>query len=179
LSEHSVPISVEQFLSLSMKTLFLVRHAKSSWDDTALPDKDRPLNDRGKRDAAKMGERLAKQDVKPDLILSSPARRALTTAEIFAKKLDYKLKNIVVDDRLYGVEADDLLGAIRKLGDKSKRVMLFGHNPELTEFANRLSSKITRMPTSAVAQFTFDAKSWANIGEDKLTNATLDYPKRS
>src|SRR5437899_10475758 len=93
----------------SMKTLFLVRHAKSSWDDTALPDKDRPLNDRGKRDAPKMGERLAKRDVKPDLILSSPARRALTTAEIIAKKLDYKRKDIVADDRLYAGEADDLL----------------------------------------------------------------------
>ena len=71
-----------------MKTLFLVRHAKSSRDDTAMPDKDRPLNDRGKRDAPKMGERLAKRDVKPNLILSSPARRALKTAEIIAKKLD-------------------------------------------------------------------------------------------
>jgi phosphohistidine phosphatase len=161
-----------------MRTLFLVRHAKSSWDDTALPDKDRPLNDRGKRDAAKMGGRLAKYDVKPDLILSSSARRALTTAQLIAKKLDYKLKNIVVDDRLYAVEADDLLGAIRKLGDKPKRVMLFGHNPELTELANRLSNKITRMPTCAVAEFTFDAKSWANIGEDKPTEVTLDYPKQ-
>ena len=158
----------------NMKTLFLVRHAKSSWDDTALPDKDRPLNDRGKRDAAKMGERLAKIDVKPDLILSSPARRALTTAEIVAKKLDYKLKNILVDDRLYAVDADDLLDVIRKLGDKSKRVMLFGHNPELTELAHRLSSKITRMPTCAVAEFTFDAKSWANTGEDKPTKVTLE-----
>ena len=157
-----------------MKTLFLVRHAKSSWDDTALPDKDRPLNDRGKRDAAKMGQRLAKIDVKPDLILSSPARRALTTAEIVAKKLDYKLKNILVDDRLYAVDADDLLDVIRKLGDKSKRVMLFGHNPELTELAHRLSSKITRMPTCAVAEFTFDAKSWANTGEDKPTKVTLE-----
>ena len=162
-----------------MKTVFLVRHAKSSWDDTALPDKDRPLNDRGKRDAPKMGERLAKRDVKPDLILSSPARRALATAEIIAKKLDYKLENIVVDDRLYAVDADDLLDALRKLGDKSIRVMLFGHNPEVTELAHRLSSKITHMPTCAVAEFTFDAKSWANIGENKPTKVTLDYPKRS
>jgi phosphohistidine phosphatase len=161
-----------------MKTLFLVRHAKSSWDDAALPDKDRPLNDRGKRDAAKMGERLAKHDVKPDLILSSPARRALTTAEIIAKKLDYKRKSIVVDGRLYATEADDLLSAIRKLGNKPKRVMIFGHNPELTELANRLSSKITRMPTCAVAEFTFEAKSWSSIGEDKPSKATLDYPKR-
>ena len=94
-----------------MKTLFLIRHAKSSWDDTALPDKDRPLNDRGQRDAPKMGERLAKRDVKPDLILSSPAVRALRTAEIIAKKLDYRRK-IVVNERLYAVGADDLLDVI-------------------------------------------------------------------
>jgi len=92
-----------------MKTLFLVRHAKSSRDDTRLPDKDRPLNDRGKRDAPKMGKRLAKRDVRPELILSSPAMRALTTAEMIAKKLDYKLKEIVVDDRLYPGDADEML----------------------------------------------------------------------
>src|SRR5437762_9041010 len=125
-----------------MKTLILVRHAKSSWDDTSLPDKDRPLNNRGKRDAPKMGERLAKRGAKPDLILSSPAKRALKTAEIIAKKLDYKRKDIVVDDRLYAVKPDDLLGVIRKLGDKLERVMVFGHNPELTELAHRLSSEI-------------------------------------
>jgi len=157
-----------------MKTLFLVRHAKSSRNDAAMPDKDRPLNDRGKRDAPKMGERLAKRDVKPDLILSSPARRALTTAEIIAKKLDYKRKDIVADDRLYAGEADDLLEVIGELDDKLERVMLFGHNPELTELAHRLSSKITRMPTCAVAEFTFDAKSWANTGEDKPTKVTLE-----
>jgi phosphohistidine phosphatase len=120
-----------------MKTLFLIRHAKSSWDDTALPDKDRPLDDRGRRDAPKMGKRLAKRDVKPDLILSSPARRALTTAEVIAEKLDYKLKDIVVDDRLYAGGADDLLNVIHELGGKMERVMLFGHNPEVTELAHR------------------------------------------
>ncbi len=162
-----------------MKTLFLVRHAKSSWDDTAMPDKDRPLSDRGKRDAPKMGERLAKRDGKPDLILSSPARRALKTAEIIAKKLDYKRKDIVVDDRLYAVKADDLLGVIRKLGDKLERVMVFGHNPELTELAHRLSTEITHMPTCAVAEFTFDAKSWSNVGKDKPAKVALEYPKQS
>ena len=161
-----------------MKTLFLIRHAKSSWDDTALSDKDRPLGDRGKRDAPKMGKRLAKRHVKPDLILSSPALRALSTAEIIAKKLDYERKNIVVDDRVYAGEVDDLLNVIHKLGDKLKRVMLFGHNPELTELARRLSSEITHMPTCAVAEFTFDAKSWSNIGKAKLSKVALDYPKR-
>ena len=110
-----------------MKTLFLIRHAKSSWDDTALPDKDRPLGDRGRRDAPKMGKRLAKRDVKPDLILSSPARRALTTAEIIAKKLNYKRKDIVVDDRLYAAAVHGLLNVIHGLGDKLERVILFGH----------------------------------------------------
>src|SRR6267154_3568474 len=162
-----------------MKTLFLIRHAKSSWDNPALPDKDRPLGDRGRRDAPKMGKRLAKRDVKPDLILSSPARRALKTARIIAKKLDYKLKDIVVDDRLYAGEADDLLNVIHKLGDKLERVMLFGHNPEVTELAHRLSSEITQMPTRAVAEFTFDAKSWSYIGKAKPSSVTLDYPKQS
>jgi phosphohistidine phosphatase len=162
-----------------MKTLFLIRHAKSSWGDTALPDKDRPLNDRGRRDAPKMGERLAKRDVKPDLILSSPAMRALKTAEIIAKKLDYRRKDIVVDDRFYAVAADDLLDVIHKLDDKLKRVMLFGHNPELTELAHRLSSKITHMPTCAVAEFRFDAKSWSKIGKVKPARVALDYPKSS
>jgi phosphohistidine phosphatase len=162
-----------------MKTLFLIRHAKSIWDDPALPDEERPLNDRGKRDTPKMAERLAKRDVKPDLILSSPAMRALMTAEIIAKKLDYKRKDIVVDDRLYAVGADDLLEVIHKLGDKLERVMLFGHNPELTELAHRLSSEITHMPTCAVAEFTFDVKSWSRIGEIMPAKVALDYPKKS
>jgi phosphohistidine phosphatase len=162
-----------------MKTLFLVRHAKSSWDDTTLSDRDRPLNGRGKRDAPKMGERLAKRDVNPDLILSSPAVRALETAEIIAKKLDYRRKDIVVDDRLYAVAADDLLDVIHKLDDKLRRVMLFGHSPELTELAHRLSSKISHLPTCAVAEFTFDAKSWSKIGKVKPAKVALDYPKKS
>lgn len=162
-----------------MKTLFLIRHAKSSWDDTALPDRDRPLDDRGKRDAPKMGKRLAERDVKPDLILSSPAMRALATAEVIAKTLDYKLKNIVVNDRLYAGRADDLLDVIRELGDKLERVILVGHNPELTELAHHLSSEITHMPTCAIAEFTFDAKSWSDIGKAKPAQVALHYPKKS
>lgn len=162
-----------------MKTLFLIRHAKSSWDNSALPDQDRPLNDRGRRDAPKMGERLAKRDVKPDLILSSPALRALRTAEIIAKKLDYRRKDIVVNEGLYAVEADDLLDVIHQLGDQMERVMLFGHNPELTELAHRLSGEITHMPTCAVVEFTFDATSWSKIGTIKPAEVLLDYPKES
>ncbi len=162
-----------------MKTLYLVRHAKSSRDDPTLPDKERPLNDRGKRDAPKMGERLAKLDVKPDLVLSSPAIRALATAELIAKKLDYKTKDIVVEKRLYATTANDLLEVIHKLSDKPKRVMLVGHNPELTELAHRLSSEITDMPTCAVAEFCFAATSWSAVGQQEPTKATLHRPKPS
>jgi len=162
-----------------MKRLFLIRHAKSSWDDAALPDKDRPLNDRGRRDAPRIGERLAKRDLKPDLIVSSPAVRALETAQIIAGKLDYRRKDMVVDDRLYAGEADDLLEVIRALGDRLKSVMIFGHNPALVELAQRLSSAITDMPTCAVAEFRFDTKSWSEIGEIEPTYVALDYPKKS
>lgn len=162
-----------------MKTLFLLRHAKSSRDDPALSDKERPLNDRGRRDAPRMGERLAKQDVKPDLILSSPAVRALATAEIIAKKLGYKVEDIVVHERLYAAAPDDLLEVIHELGDKPKRVMLFGHNPAFAELAHRLSSKITDMPTCAAAEFSFDTKSWSNVGKQEPAKVTLHLPKES
>ena len=162
-----------------MKTLFLVRHAKSSRDDPTLPDKERPLNDRGRRDAPKMGERLAKRDVKPDLILSSPAVRALATAQIVAKKLDYAIKDIVVDERLYGADPNDRLDVIRELGEKPKRVMLFGHNPEFAELAHRLSNEITDMPTCAVGEFEFDIKSWSNVGKQAPAKVALYTPKKS
>ena len=161
-----------------MKTLYLVRHAKSSWDDPALADKERPLDARGKRDAPKVGKRLAKAGVKPDLILSSSAKRALATARIIAKELGYKRKSIVVDDGLYAVEADAVLAVIQRLDNDVGCVMVFGHNPELTELAHRLSSRITRMPTCAVAEFTFDVNSWSRIGKIKPVTADVSYPPK-
>lgn len=161
-----------------MKTLFLVRHAKSSRDDPSLPDRDRPLDDRGKQDARKMGKRLAKRDARPDLLLSSPALRALTTAQLIAEEVGYKGKDIVVDDRLYASNADDLLAVIRALDKKLNCVMLFGHNPEFTDLAGRLSSEIIDMPTSAVVEFNFDTKAWSDVGEVEPAKAVLDYPKK-
>ncbi len=160
-----------------IRTLLLVRHAKSSWDDVALPDKERPLADRGKRDAPMMGERLAKRQVKPDLIVSSPARRALSTAEIIANELNYKTEDIVVDERLYATETEILLDVIGELSDTLKCVMLFGHNPEFADLAQRLSNQPVLMPTCAVAQFTFESTSWSSIGSTKPTEVLLDYPK--
>jgi phosphohistidine phosphatase len=161
-----------------MKTLLLVRHAKSSRDDPMLADRDRPLNDRGLRDAPKMGERLAKREVKPDLMLSSPAVRALTTAQLLAKKLDYKPKDIAVDDRIYATSSKVLLEIIHGLDDRLKCVMLVGHNPEMTELAHRLSNEITDMSTCAVAEFSFDIKSWTKVGKHAPEKVKLDEPKK-
>ena len=161
-----------------MKTLFLVRHAKSSRDDPSLPDRDRPLDDRGKQDAPMMGKRLVKRDVKPDLLISSPALRALTTAQLIAEEVGYKRKDIVVDNRLYARSPDDLLAVIRALDKKLDRVMLVGHNPEFTDLAHRLSSEIIDMPTSAVAEFNFDTKAWSDVGEVGPVKAALDYPRK-
>jgi phosphohistidine phosphatase len=162
-----------------VKTLFLVRHAKSSWDDSTVRDKDRRLDDRGKRDTPKTGERLAKRHVKPDLILSSPARRALDTAKIIARKLGYRSKDIVVVDRLYGAAVDELLDVIFELDEELQNVMLFGHNPEFSALAYRLSNEISDMPTCAVAELSFNAKSWPDIGRAVLTKAALDCPRKS
>lgn len=160
-----------------MKTLLLVRHAKSSRDDPTIADRDRPLNDRGLRDAPKMGERLARRDVDPDLILSSPAVRALATAQMMAKKLDYKAKDIAADDRIYASSPKVLLEVIHGLDDKLKCVMLVGHNPEMSELAHRLASEITDMATCAVAEFRFDIKSWTKVGKTAPEEASLDEPK--
>jgi len=144
-----------------------------------LPDKERPLNERGRRDAPRMGERLAKRGVKPDIIVSSPAVRALTTAELIARELDYDLRDIAVDKRLYSASADDLLAVIHELGGKPKHVMLFGHNPEFAELAHSLSSDITEMPTCAVAEFRFDIESWSDVGSQLPTKVKLHLPKES
>lgn len=162
-----------------MKTLFLVRHAKSSWDDPGLSDRERPLAERGSRDVERMGKRLAERGVKPDLILSSPALRALATAQAIASRLDYRHKDIVVNERLYACQVDDLLEVIQALGDKLKRVMLVGHNPELAELAYRLSGEVSEMPTCAIAEFKFDTRSWSDIGRIAPAQVSIDYPKKS
>jgi len=162
-----------------MKTLYLVRHAKSSWGDPALPDRDRPLNERGLRDVATMGQRLTERGVKVDVMLSSPATRALTTAEHLAKALGIKRKEIVVIERLYAAPAKELLSLIEALGDEPKRVMLVAHNPGLTELARHFASEIAGMPTCAIAEFMFAAPSWAGIGQAEPANVVLDHPKNA
>ncbi|MCS7057243.1 MAG: histidine phosphatase family protein [Thermoflexales bacterium] len=161
-----------------MKKLILVRHAKSSWDDPTLPDHDRPLNDRGLRDAPKMGERLAQRGILPDLILSSSAVRALTTAQLIAEKIGYDRAAIVVDRRIYGAQVSALLYLIQELDDAYRQVMLFGHNPELTELAHHFSKDIEDMPTCAIVELTFDVERWVEVIHSKPIEVRFDSPKK-
>ena len=158
-----------------MKILFLVRHAKASRDDPALADRDRPLNKRGLNDAPAMAKRLSKQAI--DLIVSSPALRALTTAQLFADELGVARRSIVIDERIYASTADALLALIHGLDDGHDCVMLFGHNPEFSELAGRLAGKGIDMPTCAVARLRFDAASWADVDAGVLERFTLDRPE--
>lgn len=162
-----------------MKTLILVRHAKSSAGDPSMPDKARRLNARGEADAPMMGRRLASRGIKPDLIVSSPAVRARMTAALIAAELDYEPAGLVVNDSMYASEADRLLDVIHRLDDGLACVMLIGHNPEFTELAQRFSDEITRMPTCAVAELTFETSSWAFVGQAEPVAVGFDSPRNS
>jgi phosphohistidine phosphatase len=160
-----------------MKTLFLIRHAKSG-HDAGLKDRDRPLNERGLQDAREMGRRLAKRGVRPDRVISSPAVRARTTAELIAAQLGIGASDIAIDDRLYAASPATLLAVIREQEDRFACVMIFGHNPEFTEVAQRLSGgEITDMPTCGVAELHFDAAPWAELGETPASQVHFESPK--
>jgi phosphohistidine phosphatase len=146
-----------------MKTLYLVRHAKSSWDDDSLADRERPLADRGRRQLARMGPQLAEHRVRPDVIISSPAVRAVATAKALAEALNHRRQDIVNDDRIYPGDADGLSAVVRGLDDGVDAAMLVGHNPGISVLANRFVRGIGEMPTCAVIEFRFDAASWADM----------------
>ena len=161
-----------------MKILIVVRHAKSSWKMN-LPDRLRPLNKRGKRDGPMMGERLAERKVEVDQMISSPAKRALATAEAIAEALGYPWEEIVVDERLYHAEPHEILEVVEGLDDHFDCVMCFGHNPGLTEFVNHFSPRsIDNVPTCGVIEFRFDIDTWAGVGKVEPIWMDFDYPKK-
>lgn len=163
-----------------MKNLILVRHAKSSWKDADLDDHDRPLNKRGLRDAPFMAKLLKKEKVDPDLIVSSSAERALTTAKEFAEKLKYPKDKIISTREIYLAELDDLVEYARQLSEKNETVMLFGHNPGITLFANYLAGNngIDNIPTCGICSFGIEAKSWTEVSEGKGKLLSFEYPKK-
>ena len=162
-----------------MKRLTLVRHAKSDWSLPGQPDWDRVLNKRGQRDAPEMARRLRARKLKPGLILSSPAVRALSTATIMAHELKVPAGIVRQDERLYLAAPADMLAVIRELGGEAAHLMVFGHNPGITELANRLSAgdRIDNMPTCAVFTATFDLDDWSALDWASGQDAEFDYPK--
>ncbi|UOQ72753.1 SixA phosphatase family protein [Hymenobacter cellulosilyticus] len=161
-----------------MKTLYLMRHAKSSWNFDDLTDQERPLNDRGRTDAPRMGQALAKRNIRLDLLVSSPAVRALSTAALVAKELEYAHNQIQVNDRIYRAEVPDLVDIVRQLPDAADSVLLVGHNPTITDFANVISpSPLNELPTAAIVCIKFDCASWAEIDRSNADFYFFDYPR--
>ncbi len=162
-----------------MKMLYLIRHAKSSWDSPLLNDFDRPLNERGERDAPRMGKRLKEKKPVVDLFLSSPAKRALTTAEKIAEILNYPAEKIKTDRELYHAEDEEILRIVKALSDKHDVVFLFGHNPGLTDFVNRLTGAvIDNVPTCGIVACKLTIESWKQTDWGKGKVEFFDFPKK-
>jgi phosphohistidine phosphatase len=167
---------------LKMKKLFLIRHAKSSWDDPGMDDFVRPLNERGKKDAPRMGKRLKEKGITPDIMISSPATRALDTCKAIAKVLGYPLEKIKIDKRLYHASEEQLLKVVQELKDRPKDeeeiVLLFGHNPGLTDFANELlNENIDNIPTCGIVAAKLTIKNWKDAKFGCGQMEFLDFPK--
>jgi phosphohistidine phosphatase len=162
-----------------MKQLLIVRHAKSDRNDPSLADFDRPLNDRGHKNAVEMAKRLVKQDIIPGQLVSSPALRAISTANYFADKLGIDRSGIVKNRDIYEASAHTLLKVINGFDDDSDITALFGHNPGLSEIAFQLSDNagLENLPTCGMAliEFPFDKWSMVSRGTGKLL--LYDFPK--
>ena len=160
--------------------LTLVRHAKTEPGRSGQEDWDRALEPRGQRDAPEMGQRLKGRGLKPDLILASPAVRAISTATIFARELGVPAAKVVQDERLYLAPPKDLIKVVRELGGDVTHLMVVGHNPGISEFADRVSAdrSVDTMPTCAVYTLEFEIASWSEIDWSTGVDADFDYPKK-
>ena len=145
-----------------MKTLLVLRHAKSSWDDAALDDHERPLNKRGRRDAPRMGELVREHGLIPDVVISSDAVRARLTAEAVVEAARYA-GAILLDRRLYLAGPADILSLLRTVGEKAETVMIVGHNPGLEELVAQLTGDWQDLPTAALAQIVLPIDRWRDL----------------
>ena len=163
-----------------MRILTLVRHAKSSRDYPELSDFERPLNPRGRKEAPAIAARLRKADVKPDLLISSPATRAVTTARLFAEELNMHLDEIVLNPHIYEASAWTLLHIVRSLPPEFDDVMLFGHNPGISNFARGLAKEcpFDEMPTCAAVRIELPARGWPLIQPGSGKILRYDTPKQ-
>ncbi len=161
-----------------MKKLILVRHAKSDWGDPGLADIDRPLNDRGKRDAPAMAHRLLDRKIKINAFVSSPAKRAAKTARIFAGEYGYKKDKIIYKDELYLPEPSVFFDVVSRLDDKLDCVALFSHNNGITDFANLLTdTRVDNIPTCGIFSVKADCESWKDFTKAAKEFWFFDYPR--
>jgi phosphohistidine phosphatase len=163
-----------------MKTLFLLRHAKSSWSDPGLEDRRRPLNKRGKRDAPIMGDRLRTRKECPDLILTSPALRARCTAELFADACGYSPEMIVEESDLYFSSTRAIEGIIVNQDDQYRSLMLVFHNPDITQFVNSIDGdiRIDNVPTCGMVKLISDIDRWRDWSVSNTRFEYFDFPKK-
>jgi len=160
-----------------MKKLYIIRHAKSDWNDDTLDDYDRPLNKRGQRDAPMMGQFLFSKNIKPDLIISSPALRAITTAQLIAKEIKYE-KVIVPNQYIYDAYVTALQEVVEYIHDSNDTVFLVGHNPGVSSLAYMLCGSKENFSTCAVLEIEFDCDSWMDASKDNSTLVSYEYPKK-
>ena len=161
-----------------MKTLLLVRHAKSSRNDPKFSDFERTLTERGKSDAKMMAERIKEKSIKIKFFVSSPAKRAKKTAKIFMEEFDEKEKNLLLVPSLYEGSVQDFYDVVESLEEKENEVALFAHNPGITEFINSLEcSPIYNMPTCAVFALKIKTEDWKNFRDAEKEFLFFDYPK--
>lgn len=159
------------------KYLYLVRHAKSDWSFD-LPDFERPLNKRGLRDAPIMAKRLALQNLRPDSLISSPANRAISTAKIFAKELDYPVLDIQENTTIYEADVPALLKVINSARPEVECMALFGHNPGISLFAAYLCDHTAiDFPTCAIAFLSFEVDNWEEVSLGTGELIWFNYPK--
>jgi len=161
-----------------MKHIFLIRHAKSSWDDSSLSDFERPLNERGKTDAPVMAKKLGTKKIKIDVLVSSPAKRAKQTAKYFTKEFGLKKKKIVFEPKLYEAGEENFYEVVENLKNKWDSVAIVSHNPGITSFADSLTdTDIDDMPTCSIFAVKIDTDKWKNFRSAKKEFWFFDHPK--
>jgi len=161
------------------KTLYVVRHAKSSWDYEDISDIDRPLSIRGINDASGMADRLKSKGEIPSLMITSPACRAFHTATIFAKTLKFPCEQIIIAEKIYPGSLPEVLNIIEKVGDSYSSVMIFGHNPTITGLANHfLKHEVDNVPTSGIVILKFPGDTWKDLRDLKPKSEVVDFPKK-
>jgi len=162
------------------KVLYLVRHAKSSWHQPGFSDFDRPLNPRGDRDAPEMGQRLKLRNAVPEIIICSPARRAVETLELMNENMGVPAESIFMQKRIYEASTSTLLEIVRGIDNQFGSAMLIGHNPSLSWLAGELSGKpVQNMPTCSVAAIAMESDQWENTGSAAAGMLFFDYPKNT